>query len=124
MTEKNFHDLVHVTTTGGGKGSTLIEALRQVWAPTLRSSGLDLSYLKKLEENLLLGSSSATGSVHEEENYWRKIWESAKRSHDRMIYGEGVKILRSIRAELERAAVARCYNKKKSFRILIKIKGQ
>lgn len=116
MTEKNFHDLVHIMTTGCGKGSTLIEALRQVWAPTLRSSGLDSSYLKKLEENLL--GSSAASSVHEEENYWRKIWENAKRSHDKMIYGEGVKILRSIRAELEQAAVARCYKKKKSFRIL------
>ncbi|XP_050496495.1 cytoplasmic dynein 2 heavy chain 1 [Bombus huntii] len=105
VTERNFHDLVQVTTTGSGKGSTLLEALRQVWAPTLRSSGLNSSYLKKLEENLL-GSSAAT-SVVEEENYWRKTWEDAKRSHDKTIYAEAVKTLRSIRAELESAAVAR-----------------
>lgn len=112
MTERNFHDLVQVTTTGSGKGSTLLEALRQVWAPTLLSSGLNSSYLKKLEENLL-GSSAAT-SVVEEENYWRKTWEDAKRSHDKTIYAEAVKTLRSIRAELESAAVARC-RKKRSF---------
>ncbi|XP_076387639.1 dynein cytoplasmic heavy chain beethoven [Megachile rotundata] len=105
VTETNFHDLVHVTTTGSGKGSTLVEALRQVWVPTLRSSGLDSSYLKKLEENLL--GSSATTSVFEEEDYWRKRWEDAKRSHDRTIFAETVKTLKSIRAELESAAVSR-----------------
>ncbi|CAK9809936.1 Cytoplasmic dynein 2 heavy chain 1 [Anthophora quadrimaculata] len=105
VTETNFHDLVHITTTGSGKGSTLIEALRQVWAPTLRSSGLNSSYLKKLEENLL--GSSTTTSVLEEEDYWRKKWEEAKRSHDKTIYAEAVKSLKSIRAELESASVAR-----------------
>ncbi|XP_076748967.1 dynein cytoplasmic heavy chain beethoven [Xylocopa sonorina] len=105
VTEKNFHELVQITTTGSGKGSTLVEALRQVWAPTLRSSGLDSSYLKKLEENLL--GSPATGSVLEEEDHWRKKWEGAKRSHDKTIYAEAVKTLKSIRAELESAAVSR-----------------
>ncbi|XP_017764042.1 PREDICTED: cytoplasmic dynein 2 heavy chain 1 [Eufriesea mexicana] len=105
VTEKNFHDLVHVTTTGSGRGLTLVEALRQVWAPTLRSSGLNSSYLKELEENLL--GSSATTSVLEEEDYWRKIWEDAKRSHDKTIYAEAVKALRNIRSEVESAAVAR-----------------
>ncbi|XP_029051229.2 cytoplasmic dynein 2 heavy chain 1 [Osmia bicornis bicornis] len=105
VTEKNFHDLVHVTTTGSGKGSTLVEALRQVWLPTLRSFGLDSSYLKKLEENLL--GSSTTASILEEEDYWRKKWEDAKRSHDKTIYAETVKILKSVRAELESAAVTR-----------------
>ncbi|KZC10148.1 Cytoplasmic dynein 2 heavy chain 1 [Dufourea novaeangliae] len=105
VTEKNFHDLVHVTSTGSGERSTLIEALRQVWAPTLRSSGLNTTCLKKLEENLL--GSSTTTSVLEEEDHWRKKWEEAKRSHDKTIYGEAVKSLKSIRAELESAAVAR-----------------
>ncbi|XP_076646917.1 dynein cytoplasmic heavy chain beethoven [Halictus rubicundus] len=105
VTEKNFHDLVQVTSTGSGKGSTLIEALRQVWAPTLRSSGLSPSYLKKLEENLL--GSTITTSVLEEEDHWRKRREEAKRSHDRTIYAEAVKSLKNIRAELESAAVAR-----------------
>ncbi|XP_031838829.2 dynein cytoplasmic heavy chain beethoven isoform X1 [Nomia melanderi] len=105
VTEKNFHDLVHVTSTGSEKGSTLIEALRQVWGPTLRSSGLSPSYLKKLEESLL--GSPVTTSVLEEEDYWRKRWEDAKRSHDKTIYAEAVKSLKSIRAELESAAVAR-----------------
>ncbi|XP_076621618.1 dynein cytoplasmic heavy chain beethoven [Colletes latitarsis] len=105
VTEKNFHELVHVTSTGSDKGSALIEALRQVWAPTLRSSGLSSSYLKKLEENLL--GSSAAASVQEEEDHWRKKWEEANRSHDRTIYAEAVKSLKSIRAELESAAVAR-----------------
>ena len=105
MTERNFHDLVQVTTTGSGKGSTLVEALRQVWAPTLRSSGLNSAYLKKLEENIL--GQPTTASVVEEEDYWRKTWEDAKRSHDKTIYAEAVKTLRSIRTELESAAVAR-----------------
>ncbi|XP_078052127.1 dynein cytoplasmic heavy chain beethoven [Augochlora pura] len=105
VTEKNFYDLVHVTSTGSGKESTLIEALRQVWAPTFRSSGLSSSYLKKLEENLL--GSSITTSVFEEEDHWRKRWEEAKRSHDKTIFAEAVKSLKSIRAELESAAVAR-----------------
>ncbi|XP_043507557.1 cytoplasmic dynein 2 heavy chain 1 [Frieseomelitta varia] len=105
VTERNFHDLVQVTTTGSGKGSTLVEALRQVWAPTLRSSGLNSAYLKKLEENLL--GAPATTSVAEEEDYWKKTWEDAKRSHDKTIYAEAVKTLRSIRTELESAAVAR-----------------
>ncbi|KOX76673.1 Cytoplasmic dynein 2 heavy chain 1 [Melipona quadrifasciata] len=82
VTERNFHDLVQVTTTGSGKGSTL-----------------------KLEENLL--GTPATTSVAEEEDYWKKTWEDAKRSHDKTIYAEAVKTLRSIRAELESAAVAR-----------------
>nr|XP_033320776.1 cytoplasmic dynein 2 heavy chain 1 [Megalopta genalis] len=105
VTEKNFYDLVHVTSTGSGEGSTLIEALRQVWAPTLRSSGLSPSYLKRLEENLL--GSPITTSVFEEEDHWRKRWEEAKRSHDKTIFAEAVKSLKSIRAELESAAVAR-----------------
>ncbi|XP_017891098.1 cytoplasmic dynein 2 heavy chain 1 isoform X2 [Ceratina calcarata] len=105
VTEKNFHDLVQITTTGSGKGSTLVEALRQVWEPTLRSSGLDSSYLKKLEEHLL-GSSAAT-SVLEEEEHWTKKREDAKRSHERTVLAEALKILRSIRAELESAAAAR-----------------
>lgn len=106
VTEENFHDVVQVASTGCGDGSVLIEVLRQVWAPTLRSSGLSASCLKNLEERLLSSGFSIT--VAEEEEFWRRKRNEAKRSHEKKIADEAVKSLKSIRAELESAAVSRC----------------
>lgn len=106
ITEENFHDVVQVASTGCGDGSVLIEGLRQVWAPTLRSSGLSASCLKKLEERLL--SSGFSTTVAEEEEYWRRKRDEVKRSHEKTICEEAVKSVKNIRVELENAAVSRC----------------
>ncbi|KAL0104886.1 hypothetical protein PUN28_016497 [Cardiocondyla obscurior] len=105
VTEDNFHDLVQVTSTGCGDGSVLIEGLRQVWAPTLRSSGLSASCLKKLEEKLL--SSGFSTTVAEEEEFWKQKRSEAKRSHERTNCEEAIKSVKNIRVELESAAVSR-----------------
>jgi len=105
ITEENFHDVVQVASTGCGDGSVLIEGLRQVWAPTLRSSGLNTSCLKKLEEKLLNAGFSAT--VAEEEEFWRRKRDEVKRSHERTVCDEAVKSVKSIRVELENAATSR-----------------
>lgn len=106
ITEENFHDVVQIASTGCGDGSVLIEVLRQVWAPTLRSSGLSTSCLKKLEENLL--SSGFSTTVAEEQDFWRKRRDEVKRSHERTICEEAERSVRNIRAELDNAAVSRC----------------
>jgi len=106
VTEENFHDVVQVTSTGCGDGSVLIEGLRQVWAPTLRSSGLSTSCLKKLEEKLL--SSGFSTTVTEEEKFWKRKRDEAKRSHERTNFEEAAKSVKNIRVELENAAVSRC----------------
>lgn len=106
ITEENFHDVVQVASTGCGDGSVLLEGLRQVWAPTLRSSGLNASCLKKLEEKLL--SSGFSTTVAEEEEFWRRKRDEVKRSHERTICEEGIKSVKNIRVELESAAVSRC----------------
>ncbi|XP_029665147.1 cytoplasmic dynein 2 heavy chain 1 [Formica exsecta] len=105
ITEENFHDVVQVASIGCGDGSVLIEGLRQVWAPTLRSSGLSTSYLKKLEEKLLSSGFSIT--VAEEEEYWRRKRDEVKRSHEKTICEEAAKSVKNIRVELENAAVSR-----------------
>lgn len=106
ITEENFHDVVQVASIGCGDGSVLIEGLRQVWAPTLRSSGLSTSCLKKLEEKLLSSGFSIT--VAEEEEYWRRKRDEVKRSHEKTICEEAAKSVKNIRVELENAAVSRC----------------
>lgn len=106
ITEENFHDVVQVASTGCGDGSVLIEGLRQVWAPTLRSSGLSASCLKKLEERLL--SSGFSTTVAEEEEYWRRKRDEVKRSHEKTICEEAAKSVKNIRVDLENAAVSRC----------------
>lgn len=105
ITEKNFHDVVQVASIGCGDGSVLIEGLRQVWAPTLRSSGLSASYLKKLEEKLL--SSGFSTTVAEEEEFWRRKRDEVKRSHEKTVCEEAAKSVKNIRVELESAAVSR-----------------
>ncbi|KAF7378965.1 hypothetical protein HZH66_015199 [Vespula vulgaris] len=105
VTEENFHDLVQVTSIGAGEGSALIEVLRQVWAPTLKSSGFDPASLKKLEEDLL-GPRPPT-SIAEEEAFWIKRSNEATRSRDKTSFDEAAKILNDIRNELENAAVSR-----------------
>ncbi|KAL2712648.1 cytoplasmic dynein 2 heavy chain 1 [Vespula squamosa] len=105
VTEENFHDLVQVTSIGAGEGSALIEVLRQVWAPTLKSSGFDPAFLKKLEEDLL-GPRPPT-SIAEEEAFWIKRSNEATRSRDKTSFDEAAKILNDIRNELENAAVSR-----------------
>lgn len=107
VTEENFHDLVQVASTGCGDGSVLIEGLRQVWAPTLRSSGLNTSCLKKLEEKLLSSGFSIT--VAEEEEFWRRKRDEVKRSHERTVCDEAIKSVKNIRIELENAATSRCF---------------
>ena len=106
VTEENFHDVVQVASTGCGDGSVLIEGLRQVWAPTLRSSGLSTSCLKKLEEGLL--SSGFSTTVVEEEEFWKRKRDEAKRSHERTNCEEAAKSVKNIKIELESAAVSRC----------------
>lgn len=107
ITEDNFHDVVQVASTGCGDSSTvLIEGLRQVWTPTLESSGLNTSCLRKLEEKLL-GSGFST-TVAEEEEYWTRRRDEVKRSHEKAICDEAVKLIKNIRIELESAAVSRC----------------
>ncbi|KAL6266424.1 hypothetical protein P5V15_003274 [Pogonomyrmex californicus] len=105
VTEENFHDVVQVISTGGGDGSVLIEGLRQVWAPTLRSSGLSTSCLKTLEERLLSSGFSIT--VAEEEEFWKRKGDGVKRSHEKAICEEAAKSVKNIRLELESAAVSR-----------------
>ncbi|KAI4495703.1 hypothetical protein M0802_008538 [Mischocyttarus mexicanus] len=105
VTEDNFHDLVQVTSIGGGESSTLVEVLRQVWAPTLKSFGFDPSSLKKLEEDLL-GPRLPT-SITEEENFWIKCSNDATRSRDKTTFNEAVQILNNIKKELDNAAVSR-----------------
>ncbi|XP_015119188.1 cytoplasmic dynein 2 heavy chain 1 [Diachasma alloeum] len=105
ITNDNFHELVQVASTGGNSGSALIEALRQVWAPTLESSGLSTSYLKKLEEDLLGPRPAST--LLEEEASFRKKKEDAKRSSDRKLFEEACRIVKDIRVELETAAISR-----------------
>ncbi|XP_018402903.1 PREDICTED: cytoplasmic dynein 2 heavy chain 1 [Cyphomyrmex costatus] len=105
VTEENFHDVVQVASTGCGDGSVLIEVLRQVWAPTLRSSGLSTSCLKKLEERLL--SSGFSTSVAEEEEFWKRKRDEVKRSHERTNCEEAAKSVKNIKVELESAAVSR-----------------
>ncbi|XP_063978818.1 cytoplasmic dynein 2 heavy chain 1 [Diachasmimorpha longicaudata] len=105
ITNDNFHELVQVASTGGNSGSALIEALRQVWAPTLQSSGLNTSYLKKLEEDLLGPRPPST--LLEEEGSFRKRREDAKKSSDRKLFEEAGKIVKDIRVELESAAISR-----------------
>ncbi|XP_011311295.1 cytoplasmic dynein 2 heavy chain 1 [Fopius arisanus] len=105
VTNDNFHELVQVASTGGNSGSALIEALRQVWAPTLESSGLNTSYLKKLEEDLLGPRPPST--LIEEEALLRKKKESSKKSNDRKLLEEACKIVKDVRVELESAAVSR-----------------
>lgn len=106
VTEENFHDVVQVASTGSGDGSVLIEGLRQVWAPTLRSSGLSTLCLKKLEEKLL--SSGFSTTVTEEEEFWRRKRDEVKRSHEKTVCDEAVKSVKNIRVELENAATSRC----------------
>jgi len=106
ITEENFHDVVQVASTGCGDGSVLIEGLRQVWAPTLRSFGLNTSCLKKLEEKLLSCGFSTT--IAKEEKFWKKRWDEVKRSHEKTICEEAEKSVKNIRVELENAAVSRC----------------
>ncbi|KAG7196616.1 hypothetical protein KM043_007921 [Ampulex compressa] len=104
VTEENFHHLVQVTSTGDREGTALIEALRQVWAPTLQSFGLRTSFRKKLEKNLL-GVLPLT-SLHDEEIYWKKKYEEVKKSDEKLSCEEVIKTLRGIRLEFDNAAVS------------------
>lgn len=105
MTDQNFHDLVQVTSIGRNGGQSLIEALRQVWQPTLEKSGVNPTSLKKLE-NELFGPKPAT-SISEEIDYWQSKRKEAKRSHEKKVYEEAMGTLRQIRAELESASISR-----------------
>ncbi|XP_020293197.1 cytoplasmic dynein 2 heavy chain 1 [Pseudomyrmex gracilis] len=105
ITGDNFHDVVQVASTGCGDSTVLIEGLRQVWTPTLESSGLNTSCLRKLEEKLLSSGFSIT--VAEEEEYWTRRRDEVKRSHEKATCDEAVKLIKSIRIELESAAVSR-----------------
>ena len=105
MTEENFHDLVQVTSTGKNGGSALVEALRQVWGPTLKSSGVDASSLKKLEEDILGPRPSI--SIEEEELYWHRKLKEVKKSEERKLYQQAGSFLKKIRVELENAAASR-----------------
>lgn len=109
VTDENFHDLIHIVTTGGSRigGKALIESLRQVWAPTLQSSGVNASCLKRLEEDIL--GPKASASILEEENLWKRKRDDAKKSHDRKVAEEAVDIVKSIREELENAATSRYF---------------
>lgn len=106
VTEENFHDVVQVASTGCGDGSVLIEGLRQVWGPTLRSSALSTSCLKNLEERLL--SSGFSTTAVEEEEFWKRKQDEVKRSHERTNCEEAAKSVKNIRGEIESAAVSRC----------------
>lgn len=105
MTDQNFHDLVQVTSIGRNGGQSLIEALKQVWTPTLEKSGVSAVSLKKLE-NELFGPRPAT-SISEEIDYWQGKRREAKRSHERKVFDEAMGTLRQIRAELESASISR-----------------
>lgn len=105
VTEENFHELVQVTSTGKNGGSSLVEALRQVWAPTLKSSGVDASSLKKLEEDIL-GPRPST-SIEEEELFWHRKSKDVKKSDERKLYQQATSFLKKIRVELESAAVSK-----------------
>lgn len=94
-----------MASTSSDSGAALIEALRQVWAPTLKSSGLNAAYLKKLEEDLLGPRPPST--LLEEEAFWQRKKEDAKKSHDRKLFEEAVRMVKDIRAELESAAISR-----------------
>ncbi|XP_051159645.1 cytoplasmic dynein 2 heavy chain 1 [Leptopilina boulardi] len=105
VTEENFHDLVHVTSTGKNGGSSLIEALRQVWAPTLKSSGVDANSLRKLEEDILGPRPSLT--IEEEELFWHRRSKELKKNDEKRTHLEVVSFLKKIRVELESAAVSK-----------------
>ncbi|XP_023289902.1 cytoplasmic dynein 2 heavy chain 1 [Orussus abietinus] len=105
VTEENFHDLVQVASTGGGGGSTLVEAIRRVWGPVLQSSGVDSSVLKKLEDDIL--GPRAPTSLAEEEIFWQKRGSEARRSSEKRSFGEIAHILKSMRVELESAGASR-----------------
>lgn len=108
ITNDNLHDLIQVTSIVGNPGSILIEALHQVWSPTLQSSGVNLTCLKKLEEDIL-GPKPAL-SLIEEEALWMKKYEETKKSRDKKVIDEIIKIIKSIKNELENAAVSRYVN--------------
>lgn len=97
--------MVQVTSIGFGEGSALIEVLRQVWAPTLKSSGFDPASLKKLEEDLF-GPRPST-SIAEEEAFWIKRSNEATRTRDKTSFDEAAKIWNDIKNELENAAVSK-----------------
>ncbi|XP_043268031.1 cytoplasmic dynein 2 heavy chain 1 [Venturia canescens] len=107
VTEENFHDLIHVATTGGPRigGRALIESLRQVWAPTLQSSGVNAACLKRLEEDIL--GPKASSSIHEEEHFWKRKRDEAKKSHEKKTAQEAIDLVKSIQTELENAATSR-----------------
>ncbi|KAK0158915.1 hypothetical protein PV328_009853 [Microctonus aethiopoides] len=105
VTNDNLHDLVQVTSIIGNPGSILIEALHQVWSPTLQSSGVNLTCLKKLEEDIL--GPKPPLSLIEEEALWMKKYEETKKSRDKKVIDEIIKIIKNIKNELENAAVSR-----------------
>lgn len=81
---------MQVASIGFGEGNVLLKVLRQVWAPTLKSSGFDPTILTKLEEDLL-GPRPST-SIAEEEAFWMKRGNEATRTRDETSFDEAAKI--------------------------------
>ncbi|KAF7991046.1 hypothetical protein HCN44_000861 [Aphidius gifuensis] len=105
VTNDNFHELVQVASTVGNSKSLLIEALRQVWAPTLNSSGLNKNYIKKLEDDILGPIKSS--KLIEEELLWKKRCDKAKRNDDKILFEKVERSLSEIRVEFESAETSR-----------------
>ncbi|CAD6239204.1 GSCOCG00008639001-RA-CDS, partial [Cotesia congregata] len=101
VTSDNFHELVQILSTTGSP-SLLLESLRQVWNPTLQSSGVTLTSLKKLEEDIL--GPRAASTLLEESNYWLKQLDHSKKSSERSAIQDLIKLLQDIRSELDNAA--------------------
>jgi hypothetical protein len=106
VTDSNFHDVVQVTSVSKNSAAGLAEALRQVWTPALRTAGVDSLFLKKLELELL--GPKSTASLVEEESFMRDKARGARSPAESKLYEQAVLYLKSIRRELESAAIARC----------------
>lgn len=105
ISEANFHEVVQICSTGKNNGSTLVEALRQVWTPALKSSGTDASIIRQIENNILGPKLSAT--IIEEETLWQNKYNGAAKKDQKKLFGEAVTLLKNIRVELESAAVSK-----------------
>lgn len=106
VSNENFQELVQVASTIGNPGTALLEALHQVWAPTLLTSGVNLTCLKKLEEDIL-GRGLTSISLTEEEQYWKEKKKEENNNHTRKIIEQVIKNIKDIKVELESAATSR-----------------
>lgn len=95
---------MQVASTAGNSSSSLIEALRQVWAPTLQSTGLNSTLIKKLEDDIFGPGKPST--LIEEESFWKKHGDKTK-TNSRQYFKDAQKIIGEIRVELESAETSR-----------------